>query len=111
MMQRLHIYAGEDGRAHWAGLTPEALNQFGGQVTQPARLEIADAPVSAGFASSARREIMIVLCGVHEFGAAEGTRRLFPGDMIVFEDTSGQGHTFEAIGKEKAISLRFPLDA
>jgi hypothetical protein len=109
MMQRLHIFPGEDGKSHWAGLTPEALNQFGGQVNGSARVEILDAPVSRGQVPPDRRELVIVLCGIHEFGAAEGTRRLFPGDMIVIEDTSGPGHTFEAIGKEKAISLRFPL--
>jgi hypothetical protein len=109
MMQRLHIYAGEDGKSHWAGLTPEALNQFGGQVSGSARMEIIDAPLSRGHAVPDRRELVIILCGIHEFGAAEGSRRFFPGDMVVIEDTSGQGHTFKVIGKEKAISLRFPL--
>jgi hypothetical protein len=109
MMQRLHIYPGEDGKSHWAGLTPEALNQFGGQVKGSARMEIGDVPRSRGCAPSDLRELVIVLCGVHEFGTADGKRRLFPGDMIVIEDTTGQGHTFETIGKEKAISLRFSL--
>ena len=108
-MQRLHIFPGEDGKSHWAGLTPEALNQFGEQVTGSAKVEILEPPISTGHAPPGRRELVIVLCGVHEFGAAEGKRRLFPGDIIVIGDTSGQGHTFEAIGKEKAISLRFPL--
>ena len=72
-------------------------------------MEIVDAPRSRGHAPSDRRELVIALCGIHEFGAEEGKRRLFPGDMIVIEDTSGQGHTFDAIGKEKAISLRFSL--
>jgi hypothetical protein len=109
MMQRLHIYAGEDGKSHWAGLTPEGLNQFGGRVNGSARVEIIDAPQPRGHALPERRELVIVLSGIYEFGAAEGSRRFFPGDMIVIEDTSGQGHTLEVIGKEKAISLRFPL--
>ncbi len=108
-MQRLHIYPGGDGRSHWEGLTPEMLNQFGQQVTGSARVEIIEAPICRGQAASDRRELVIALCGIHEFGAVEGKRRLFPGDVIVIEDTSGQGHTFDAIGKEKAISLRFTL--
>lgn len=108
-MQRLHIYPGDDGKSHWAGLTPEALNEFGEKVIGSARVEILDAPQSHGYALAQRRELAVMLSGIHEFGAAEGRRRLFPGDMLVLEDTSGEGHTFDAIGKERAISLRFDI--
>ena len=109
-MQRLHIFVGADGESHWAGLTPEALNQFGARVSGSARMDIVDAPASTGPHPAARPELVVVLSGVHEFGAVEGKRRLFPGDVVVLDDVAGQGHTFDAIGKERAMSLRFPLD-
>lgn len=108
-MQRLHLFVGADGESHWAGLTPEALNQFGARVTGSARMDIVDAPTSSGPRPAARSELVVMLSGVQEFGAVEGKRRLFPGDVIVLEDTSGHGHTFDAIGKERAMSLRLPL--
>lgn len=108
-MQRLRIYADEDGRSQWEGLTPEALNQYGNQVAGSARVEIVAAPAPNSHLRLERAELVVVLCGVHEYGAAHETRRLFPGDMIVLDDAAGHGHTFEAIGKEAAISLRFRL--
>ena len=82
---------------------------FGDQVAGAARMEIVEAPRPRSRAALERRELVIVLCGIHEYGTAGETRRLFPGDVVVLDDTPEHDHTFEAIGKERAICLRFPL--
>jgi hypothetical protein len=110
-MQRLRIYTGTDGHSHFEGLTPEPLNDFGALVNGPANVEILDSPAFSDYHAAGRREMAIVMSGIHEYGTPEGLRRLFPGDIVVIDDLTGQGHTFRAIGVERAISMRFPLAA
>jgi hypothetical protein len=110
-LQRLRIYADGTGQSQWEGMTPEALNQFGDQVTGPVRVDIVEAPAPPRRVPPEQPELVVVLCGIHEYLAAGEVRRLFPGDVVILDDAPGHNHTFEAIGKERAISLRFPLGA
>jgi hypothetical protein len=109
-MQRVRIYSTEEGETQFFGMTPEYLNLVGERVSESGRVELVDSPMSADFAVSAHSEMAVVLSGVHEYETSDGEkRRFFPGDVIVLEDTAGKGHIFRAFGKEKAISLRFPV--
>jgi hypothetical protein len=72
-------------------------------------VEIVKSPVFKDFQPGERKEFAIINCGVHEYGVSDDFRRFFPGDIVVIDDLSGHGHTFEAVGAEPAISMRFPL--
>jgi hypothetical protein len=108
-MQRVRIFTGEDGESHFDGLLPEGVSELGALVNGPATVEILDSPMSVEFGPGARRELAIIMSGVHEYRVSDDVRRLFPGDIVMIDDLTGHGHTFAAIGAERAISMRFPL--
>jgi len=108
-MQRIRIFTGADGESHFDGLTPEPLNDLGKLVSGPATVEILDSPSFRDFHTGVRRELAIVMQGIHEYTVKDDVKRVFPGDVLVIEDLTGHGHTFRAVGAERAISMRWPL--
>lgn len=108
-MQRLEIFADDDGQSHFFGITPEVLTAICKRVSGSAEMKIIESPSFADAAPSTRSELVVMMSGVHEYGTSDGVRRLFPGDILILEDESGKGHTLETFGKEKAISLHFPI--
>jgi uncharacterized cupin superfamily protein len=57
-----------------------------------------------------RRQYVITLAGEGEVELGDGTKvRLYPGHILLAEDTSGQGHISRAIGDGDRISLFIPL--
>jgi hypothetical protein len=53
---------------------------------------------------------MLSLSGQVEIGIGDGTvRRLGPGDVMLAEDLTGQGHTTRAVGNEPRLSAAIPL--
>jgi len=63
------------------------------------------------FHNAPRRQYVITLSGESEVELGDGTKiRLYPGHILLAEDTSGQGHISRAIGTEDRISLFIPLD-
>ena len=58
-----------------------------------------------------RRQYIITLAGGVEIGLGDGTvYHLGPGDVMLAEDLTGQGHTTRAVGDETRISVAIPLD-
>jgi quercetin dioxygenase-like cupin family protein len=58
-----------------------------------------------------RRQYIITLAGNVEIGLGDGTvYTLGPGDMMLAEDLTGQGHTTKAVGSETRISVALTLD-
>ena len=58
-----------------------------------------------------RRQYIITLRGNVEIGLGDGTvYTLGPGDMMLAEDTTGQGHTTKAVGDETRVSVAITLD-
>ena len=56
-----------------------------------------------------RRQFMFILQGTVEVGVSNGEVRQFePGSVVLLEDTTGKGHTTEAIGDEDHISVAVP---
>ena len=53
---------------------------------------------------------MITLVGAVEIGLGDGSvHRFGPGEGILAEDSTGQGHTTRAIGDEPRLSIAIPL--
>jgi probable phosphoglycerate mutase len=62
------------------------------------------------FHTAPRRQYVITLSGESEVEFGDGTKvRLYPGHILLAEDTTGQGHISRAIGTEDRISLFIPL--
>ncbi len=57
-----------------------------------------------------RRQYVITLSGVSEVELGDGTKiRLYPGHILLAEDTEGRGHISRAVGSDDRISLFLPL--
>jgi len=108
-MQRIRIYAGTDGESHFAGLMPEALNAYGQRVSGSGALTVMNSQAFADYQPVSSPRLAVITAGVHEYRTAYGVRRLFPGDVVVLDDTSGRGHSLAAIGISPAVSLHFPI--
>ena len=58
-----------------------------------------------------RRQHVITLAGESEVEISDGTKiRLYPGHILLADDTTGQGHISRAIGSEDRLSIFLPLD-
>jgi hypothetical protein len=71
-------------------------------------------PVGASldFHNTPRRQFVITISGVGELECGDGTqRRLGPGDILLADDTTGQGHiTREIQGPRRTIYVPLPHD-
>jgi hypothetical protein len=57
-----------------------------------------------------RRQFMLCVRGLVEITAGDGQkRRMQPGQFMLLEDLSGQGHRTHALGKEDHVALALPL--
>ena len=95
------VYAGDDGQSHVAELDlsqhPELTNtdQIRGlQIRPPGSRSEREAADLAQFHNAPNRRLATWLAGQTEIGLGDGSLHRFgPGDLVVFEDTTGQGHT------------------
>jgi quercetin dioxygenase-like cupin family protein len=60
---------------------------------------------------SPSRMYMVCLAGQAEFSTADGEKRLFgPGDVLLAEDVTGDGHTTRCVGEWVRITVVIPWD-
>ncbi len=115
-MRVTRIYTGEDGQSHFEDLEVPLQSAAGSQLSdlvglkgvvfrhnQPGwRLDYHPAP---------RRQFVVTLSGRVEVGCGDGTVRVFgPGDVMLADDLTGQGHTSVQLGDEERASLFLVLD-
>jgi hypothetical protein len=59
-----------------------------------------------------RRQYVVTVSGESEVIIGDGSHiKLYPGKVMLIEDTTGQGHISKAIGDKDRISLFLPVDA
>ncbi len=57
-----------------------------------------------------RRQFMLCVRGLVEITAGDGQkRRMKPGQFMLLEDVSGQGHRTRALGREDHVALALPV--
>jgi hypothetical protein len=95
----VHLRTGDDGRSHFRDIELTTITDAGGVL-----FELRDhvqgfavrdlAPSWAnGFHTAPRRQFVLQLTGVGEIECGDGeVRRLGPGDLLLADDTTGQGH-------------------
>ncbi|HUY99238.1 MAG TPA: hypothetical protein VMU89_02735 [Thermomicrobiaceae bacterium] len=113
-MRITRIYPGADGQSHFEELTVplgegrvgwvSALVPGGGtifRVTRPGW--------SNEFHCAPRRQFVVTLSGAAEISCGDGTSRRFgPGDVMLADDTTGQGHVTRELEPERR-SLFLPV--
>jgi hypothetical protein len=57
-----------------------------------------------------RRQYLITMSGSWEIEASNGVKRIFkPGDVMLADDTTGEGHRSRVLGSEPHIFMTVPL--
>ncbi|HEX7035503.1 MAG TPA: hypothetical protein VF210_07000 [Pseudomonadales bacterium] len=116
-VRMLRIYTGDDGQSHFEEIPIELTDQGGfGRISAmlPARgvmFREVDGDYALDFHNAPRRQLVVNLTGSVELEVGDGSvRRLGPGDILLAEDTAGQGHKSRAVDGEPRRCLFIPLD-
>ena len=95
-MKFYRLYSGDDGRSHFEQLDSSQSSEFF-NATRPANgllFRNDFAPHIVNWHRAPRRRWVITLSGTVDIGVGDGTRITFgPGDVLLAEDMTGQGHT------------------
>ena len=122
MPKMWRVYSGADGRSHIAEV-PWAMQSFvdsegaHGQTTPTqSATSIAFRVSPPGYVltwhCAPRRQYSIALSGSAEIEVGDGTvARVNPGDVVLAEDLTGQGHVTRVVGAEARFYAIVPLEA
>ena len=120
MAKLWRVYSGPDGRSHIAEM-PFEMKPFvdtegahGEGTTMQAASGIAFRTAPPGYVldwhCAPRRQYSISLSGAAEIEVGDGTvARVGPGDVVLAEDLTGQGHVTRVIGNEPRFYAIVPL--
>jgi quercetin dioxygenase-like cupin family protein len=115
-MAIIRIYAGADGKSHFEELTPRFEPK--GDQSESAELipgsgitiRRFDAKRSNPWHHAPGKAAVFTLSGAVDIEIGDGTvRRLGPGDVLIAEDLTGQGHATREVGPEPRVSIFVPL--
>jgi quercetin dioxygenase-like cupin family protein len=120
MPRMIRVYTGEDGKSHIAEV-PFALQPF--VDTEGAHGEGTPLQAATGITfrlsppgyvlswhCAPRRQYSVVLSGEAEIEVGDGTvARIGPGDVVLAEDLTGQGHITRGVGSQPRFSAIVPL--
>ena len=115
------VYSGADGESHVEEM-PLAMKPF--TDTEGAHGEGTTLQAAAGIVfrvsppgyvldwhCAPRRQYSITLSGRAEIEVGDGTKaQVGPGDIVLAEDLTGQGHVTRVVGNEPRLSAIVPLD-
>jgi quercetin dioxygenase-like cupin family protein len=110
-MKVIRIYTGADHQTHFQDVDLAAFATLSAQVgTGPVRLNQGPAKSTMDFHNAPRRQYVVMMSGQMEIEIGDGSKRVFdPGDVLVAEDLTGQGHITRGIGEQPRVSLAVPL--
>lgn len=116
-MKLVRIYTGDDGRSHFEDV-PVELSDRGtmGRISKLWKgagvlFREVDGDYDLDFHNAPRRQLVVNLTGSVDIEVGDGTvRRLGPGEILLAEDTTGQGHISRAVAGEPRSCLFIPLD-
>ncbi len=116
-MNVTRIYTGDDGESHFENVAIELLDRGAiGAISKPLDAKAilfrqTERDYDYQWHNAPQRQFVIMLSGGGvEIEVGDGTtRRLFAGDVLLAEDTTGRGHISRAIDDEPRISIFVPL--
>ena len=115
-MAIIRIYTGADGRSHFEEVTPRFEPK--GDQSETAELIPGSGITIRRFEPTRTnpwhhapgRAAVFTLSGAVDIEIGDGTvRRLGPGDVLIAEDLTGQGHGTREVGPEPRVSIFVPL--
>ncbi|HXJ81081.1 MAG TPA: hypothetical protein VMS64_20680 [Candidatus Methylomirabilis sp.] len=115
-MAIIRIYTGSDGKSHFEDIAPrweplgdksERAELISGSGIMMRRF---DPTRSNPWHHAPGRAAVFTLSGAVDIEIGDGTvRRLGPGDILIAEDRTGQGHVTREVGPEARVSIFVPL--
>lgn len=115
-MSIIRLYTGSDGKSHFEDIepkfTPQADRSETAVVHAGAGIVIRrfDPARSNPWHPAPGRVCVFTVSGAVDIEVGDGTvRRLGAGDILIAEDTTGQGHVTREVGKEPRVSIFVPL--
>ena len=120
MPQFLRVYTDADGQSRLEAYEPpfedfvdtEGAYGRGTPLQAAAGMTIRISPPDyfLDFHCAPRRQYTVTLAGEAEIGLGDGsTYRVGPGDVLLAEDLTGQGHTTRVVGGAERVYLVIPL--
>jgi len=115
-MAIIRIYAGADGKSHFEEIEPRFEPR--GDRSESAELIPGSGILIRRFTATRSnpwhhapgRYAVFTLSGAVEIEIGDGTvRRLGPGDILIAEDVTGQGHATREVGPDPRVSVFVPL--
>src|ERR1700756_1156216 len=109
----VRIYTGDDGQTHFEDLPLPAEESHSVALQRGANLAFPCFPAGHwnDLHPPPRRPYIFILVGQMEIGIGDGTKRRFgPGDVVLADDLTGQGHTTRSLGVPR-ISATVPVGA
>lgn len=115
------IYSGNDGQSHIEEM-PLAMQPFldtegaygeasALQHVQGLTFRVSPPGYVLSWHCAPRRQFAITLSGAAEIEVGDGTvKRVGPGDVVLAEDLTGQGHITRAVGDQPRFYAVLPLD-
>ncbi len=115
-MAILRIITGEDGQSHFEDLEPQ-MQPLGDRSDQAVLHEASgiiirrfDLQRSNDWHHAPGRVCVFTVSGAVDIEIGDGSvRRLQAGDILIAEDTTGQGHITREVGDEPRVSIFVPL--
>jgi hypothetical protein len=114
-MKIVRLYTGSDQKSHFEDIEVK----FGGNqpmlTTDPrpatsAVFRCAPAGLFLDRHPAPRRQYLVTLSGSWEIETSNGLKRTFKtGDVMLADDTTGEGHTSRVIGSEPYVFMTVPL--
>src|SRR5215472_18399438 len=96
----VRIYTGQDGQTHFEDLPLPAGESRNIALQAGANLSFRCFPANhwSDWHTAPRRQYIFILAGQMEIGIGDGTTRRFgPGDVVLADDLTGQGHTTRSV--------------
>ena len=107
----VRIYTGHDGQTHFEDLPLPAGQSDNVALLAGANLVFRSFPADyfSNWHTAPRRQYIFILEGQMEIGIGDGTTRRFgPGDVVLADDLTGQGHTTRSLGVPR-VSATVPV--
>jgi quercetin dioxygenase-like cupin family protein len=110
-MKITRIYTGPDGQSHFEDLEIDNHPNLDNlTAVSNIRFRIGEPGNFSDWHQESRRNYIITLSGEGEIGIGDGSRRRFgPGQVMLVEDLTGQGHTTRVSSTEPRVTVAIPL--
>ena len=116
-MKVVRVYAGDDGESHFEDVDIAVRSQGGiGRLSKLIRgpgvmFREVDGDYDLDFHKAPRRQFVVNLRGAVDITVGSGeTRRLESGDILLAEDTTGNGHKSRAVDGRPRTCVFVPID-